>query len=63
MSNTRSITFACPNCGRPVARMTGDTVVVVDRLEFVEDTLTTEIECGCGQRSRVDHFTQTVSPV
>ena len=43
--------------------MTGDTVVVVDRLEFVEDTLTTEIGCGCGQRSRVDHFTQTVSPV
>lgn len=61
--NKRRITFACPTCGRPAARMTGSTVVVVDGLEFVEQTAATEIVCGCGQRSTVDHFMQSISAI
>ena len=63
MSNTRRIKFTCPKCRRPVAQMIGDAVVVNERLEWVEEALRTEVVCGCGQRSRVDHLMQTVSPL
>ena len=43
--------------------MIGDAVVVDERLECVEEAITTEVVCGCGQRSCVDHFMQTVSPL
>ena len=43
--------------------MIGDAVVVNERLEWVEEALRTEVVCGCGQRSRVDHLLQTVSPL